>query len=1071
MPQRMFFNTCVMGLAIFILLINIGCNNDSSPNDGTRSQALPDWENPQVFACNKEEPHAALISFPDSATALSLSVQQSSRYLSLNGTWKFSWVKTPAERPQDFYDTNFQSDGWADILVPGNWELQGFGIPIYTDTEYPFPPDPPYIPHDNNPVGSYLRNFCLPEIWEKGKQIFLHFDGVRSAMYVWINGEKVGYSQGSKTPAEFNITPYVKTGENVLAVEVYRYSDGSYLEDQDYWKISGIERDVYLIARPDVYIRDYFVQTDLDKAYQNAQLGVAVNVKNSSLQPAHGIEVKLQLLDESEKLVLEQTSRIAELEPGQESVIELISNLKNPRKWTAETPELYTLLLTLRKNAQDTFETIPSKIGFREVEINDGLLCVNGTPITLKGVNRHEHDPITGRYVSEDSMRQDIRLMKQFNINAVRTSHYPNTPRWYELCDLYGLYVIDEANIESHGMGYAPDVTLGNDPDWGPAHLDRTRRMLERDKNHPSIIIWSLGNEAGDGVNFEQTYTWIKNRDTSRPVQYEQAELRSHTDIFCPMYARIHILADYATQKRARPLILCEYAHAMGNSVGNLKEYWEAIYAHEQLQGGFIWDWVDQGILAQTPEGKNYWAYGGDFGPPGTPSSGNFCINGLVFPDRKLHPSIWEVKKIYQNIAFEPVDLAKGRIRILNRFDFLDLEEFVGNWSLFAANQVLAEGTFEELKVEPHGSQILSLPLPEIQAKPGVEYFLNLSFSTKHKTESLPQGHEIAMEQFRLPVYLPRQYTEEARSAKILRERKDNNLILRGTEVDFTYTFDLEHGEWISLRFQETEILKRGLSPNFWRAPTDNDFGNEMPQRQAVWKQASEARELEKLEHRQNSNRDYLIEVTWSLPAVDSFFKSVYHVFGNGEIVVHNHFIPGSISLPDLPRLGMQMVLGSEYENISWYGRGPHETYWDRKSGARVGVYSGTVWEQYHPYIRPQENGNKTEVRWMALTNSEGIGLLVAGDPVLNITAHHFLPGDLDPGLSKNQRHATDLKRRDHVLLNIDYQQMGVGGDTSWGARPHPEYTLFAKRYSYRFRLHPFSKKKISPMGLSNFRF
>ncbi|NOR14715.1 MAG: DUF4981 domain-containing protein, partial [Candidatus Aminicenantes bacterium] len=628
-----------------------------------------------------------------------------------------------------------------------------------------------------------------------------------------------------------------------------------------------------------------------------------------------------------------------------------------------------------------------------------------------------------------------------------------------------------EANIESHGMGYAPNVTLGNDPDWGAAHLDRTIRMVERDKNHPSIIIWSLGNEAGDGVNFEQTYSWIKDRDASRPVQYEQADLRSHTDIFCPMYARIHILADYATQKRARPLILCEYAHAMGNSLGNLKEYWDVIYAHEQLQGGFIWDWVDQGILAQTADGENYWAYGGDFGSADTPSSGNFCINGLVFPDRKLHPSIWEAKKVYQNIAVEPVDLLRGRIRVVNRFDFLNLEIFTAKWSLVADDKQLAEGILMDLHIEPHSSRILELALPEIQTNPGVEYFLNLTFLTKQNNELIPSGHEIAMEQFRLPVYEPRQYTVESRSAKIIRQNINNVLVLHGTEVDFVYSFDLTQGEWTSLKFQGTELLKTGPSPNFWRAPTDNDFGNDMPQRLAVWKQASEVRSLEKLEYRQNSNRDYLIEVTWHLPAVDSKFHTVYQVFGNGDLVVNNNFFPGSINLPELPRLGMQMVLGPEFENMSWHGRGPHETYWDRKSGAPVGVYYGKVWDQYHPYIRPQENGNKTDVRWVALTNDEGIGLLVSGNTLLNISAHHFLPQDLDPGPSKRQRHTTDLKRRKFVLLNIDYQQMGVGGDTSWGARPHPQYTLNAQKYHYRFCIRPFSAKKIAPMELSKFRF
>jgi beta-galactosidase len=1037
------------------------------------------------------------MSFPDENTALSLSTKESPRYLSLNGPWKFSWVKTPSERPQGFYKLDYSCTEWDEIQVPGNWELQGFGVPIYTDTEYPFPANPPHIPHDNNPVGSYRRSFELPPGWESGHQVFLHFGGVRSAMYVWLNGQEVGYSQGSKTPAEFNITPFLETGENVLALEVYRYSDGSYLEDQDYWKISGIERDVYLIARPQIYIRDYFVQTDLDENYKSAVLKVDIAVTrdssanaaaaSSSASCVHKLDLQLQLFDEFQRLVLETVSPIAGLNPGEEKKIALSCSLDTPRKWTAETPHLYQLLLTLKDGSGEVLECLPSRIGFREVEIKNGLLCLNGVPITLRGVNRHEHDPVTGRFVTEESMLDDIRLMKLFNINAVRTSHYPNVPRWYELCDQYGLYVIDEANIESHGMGYRPDVTLGNDPDWGPAHLDRTIRMVERDKNHPSVITWSLGNEAGDGVNFQETYNWIKKRDDSRPVQYEQADLRAHTDIFCPMYARIHILADYATQKRERPLILCEYAHAMGNSVGNLKEYWDVINTHTQLQGGFIWDWVDQGILAKTPEDVEYWAYGGDFGPPETPSSGNFCINGLVAPDRQLHPSIWEVKKVYQNIGFEPVDLQQGLVLIINRFDFLELDRFAGTWELWADDERLDQGVLAAGGIKPHTEKNIDLGLPRIHPEPGVEYFLNLSFKTKQAHELVPAGHEIAKEQFRLPFNRPRAYTEESRSAKVLRERESERLILRGTEADFTYIFDLAQGEWISLQVQGTEILKAGVpqdekigpspnvspgpAPNFWRAPTDNDFGNDMPQRQVVWKQAGQARVLEKLDHRQNSNRDYLIEVTWYLPPVNSRFHTRYQVFGNGDIVVENHFVPDSKGLPDLPRLGMQMILGEEFEHMTWYGRGPHESYWDRKTGAFVGFYTGTVWEQYHPYIRPQENGNKTDVRWAAFVNKDGVGLMVKGDPVLNVSAWHFYPQDLDPGPRKQQRHATDIERKRLILLNLDFQQMGVGGDTSWGARPHPQYTLDIQDYNYRFCLRPFSSHKIAPMALSKFKF
>jgi len=1064
MQKNLLIPLCLLAACLTIF---VNCKTDEFLDTKQIKKEAFDWENPAVFAINKEAPRSSYIPYSI----------KSSYFISLNGIWKFTWAKNPSERPSDFHKDGFDISGWDDIQVPGNWELQDFGVPMYTDTEYLFPPDPPHIPHNNNPVGSYRRDFTVPELWED-RQVFLHFAGVRSAMYVWINGEKVGYSQGSKTPAEFNITRFVHHGENSLAVEVYRFSDGSYLEDQDYWKISGIERDVFLYSRPQTYIRDLFVHSGLDKDYRKGRLKVEVEVTTCLKNPLDKAVLKIKLLNSKGGEVFPEAQiKDLKFDKNGKALAVFEAKISSPKKWSAETPNLYSLVLKLETGSGEAEDLLKIKIGFRKVEIKDGLLQINGEPVTLKGVNRHEHDPVSGRYVTEESMLKDIQLMKKFNINAVRTSHYPNTPLWYNLCDRYGLYVIDEANIESHGMGYDPDKTLGNKPAWKAAHLDRIVRMVERDKNHACVIIWSLGNEAGDGVNFKATYNWIKGRDPSRPVQYEMADLRPHTDIFCPMYARIHILSDYASQKRPRPLILCEYAHAMGNSVGNLKDYWDIIYQHPQLQGGFIWDWVDQGILAETEEGKKFWAYGGDFGPENMPSSGNFCINGLVFPDRELHPSIWEVKKVYQNITASKVDLRSGKIKITNRHDFINLNRFDVLWEFKADDTILTKGKIAGPDIKPHKSKIFTLTFPEVKPEPGYEYFLDLSFRTREKTELIPAGHEAAWEQFKLPYYKPKVLTEISRVAKIRQKSKDRKLYMEG--LNFSYIFDLKNGHFVSLNYMDTELIKSGkkegevpffCTPNFWRAPTDNDYGNNMPQRLGIWRDAGKNRIIERVESRQNSNRDIFIEVEAALPDVESKYLTSFHIFGNGEIEVSNHFVQGKKSLPDLPRFGIQMTLRSEFDNIFWYGRGPYETYWDRKSGAKVGIYSGKVKDQYHPYIRPQENGNKTDVRWLALTNKEGIGLLVVGDPLLSVSAHHFLPEDFDSGDKKRQRHTSDLIHRDLVNLNLDYKQMGVGGDTSWGALPHPQYRLPAQEYSYSFKLRPFSSKQVSPMKLSKYK-
>ena len=1055
-------------LSLFIVLVltlTTGCA-ENPPS----TEIVYDWENPAVLEKNKEPAHCACLPYPDSQTALGNDPSGSPFIMSLKGTWKFNYAEKPGDRPVDFYKVDFDTSRWHDIAVPGNWELQGFGVPIYTDEDYPFPCDPPRIPHDDNPVGSYRRSFTIPDTWE-GRQVYIHFGSVKSAMYLWVNGKNVGYSQGSKVPAEFNITDFLREGENFLALEVYRYSDGAYLEDQDYWKISGIERDVVLYSTPPVHIRDFFALPDLDAGYKDATLKVTAHVRNHLAQKIEDFHIQIDIWDVENQSILDSpaTKDLAINEEGETAIV-FDLDIKNPKKWTAETPNLYSLLLSLSDDSGQTTEVVTCRVGFRKVEIKEGRLLINGVPVYLKGVNRHEHDPVTGRYVREDSMIEDIQLMKRFNINAVRTSHYPDTPLWYELCDQYGLYVVDEANIESHGVKSAtPENPLTDRPEWREAILDRIIRMVERDKNHPSVIIWSLGNENGFGRNLAATYEWIKKRDPSRLVQSEDVGLEPYTDIFCPMYDRIHEIQEYAEGSDPRPLILCEYAHAMGNSVGNLQDYWDAIYAHEKLQGGFIWDWVDQGLAAKDENDTPFWAFGGDFGPPGTPSDDNFCINGLVFPDRKIHPHIWEVKKVYQSIKAEPVASEKGRFRIHNLFDFTNLNNFTMTWKLEGDGQVLAEGKMPGMDVAPHESKEIRIPIPKLQPKAGVEYFLKLSWATTNKTDLIPEGHEVAWDQFQLPAYAESQSDDPSKLPPVELEQTETQAVIKGK--NFTLTFDKEQGTLSSFLFNGRELIKQGPLPNFWRAPTDNDFGNGMPERCKIWLDAGTKRRIEGVTVKKTGSSQVQIDVASLFEAADSRYTSRFIVLGSGDVFIANRFTPGSQNLPELPRFGIQMVLPVEFDNMEWYGRGPHESYWDRKTGAAVGLYRGKVLDQHHPYIRPQESGNKTDVRWVALTDDLGTGLLAVGMPVLSVSANHYLMVDFENGPEKEQRHASDLVKRDLITWNLDYKQMGVGGDDSWGARPHDKYMLHPKEYAYQFRLRPFSKNDENPMELSKQRF
>jgi beta-galactosidase len=1047
-----------MRLWIMLFLLFFSCLFIFSGTENTQKQ-LYDWENPKMFNQNKELPHATYIPFPDIQSTIKNDKKSSPLYKTLNGTWKFHWVKNPNNRPKDFFKEDFDVSQWDNIPVPSNWELQGYGIPIYVNSPYEWTinPNPPHIPHDYNPVGSYKRIFTIPQFW-KGQRIFVHFGAVKSAFYIWINGEKVGYSQGSKTPAEWDITSLLKDGENTIALEVYRWSDGAYLECQDFWRISGIERDVFLFSTPQVRVRDFFVQADLDSEYNDGFLNVEVELKNHFKKKAKNYNLKILLLDKNEDPVLKISQKLTINKKGV-AFVRFSEHIMQPLKWSAEAPNLYTLILQLENKKGNILETLGTKVGFRKVEIKKGQLLVNGKAILLKGVNRHEHDEHTGHVISEESMLKDIQIMKQFNINAVRTCHYPNDPKWYELCNQYGIYLIDEANIESHGMGYG-EKSLAKDPEWKEAHLDRTISMVERDKNHPSIIIWSLGNEAGDGINFTATSNWIRKRDASRPVHYERAGLGPNTDIVCPMYATIPYLINYARFKQERPLILCEYSHAMGNSNGNFQDYWDVIEKYSHLQGGFIWDWVDQGLAKTDKKGNKYWAFGGDFGPKDVPSDKNFCCNGLVNPDRTLHPGIWEVKKAYQYIKFKPGNLTEGKLEIINNYDFIPLDFVDILWNITEDGKVIKRGKMIKHGkivnpgIQPGKSLPLSIDISELPITPGTEYFLNFKVITNKEMPLIPKAHIIASEQFKLPISkLPKflKFKDLPSSMNTLQTKTE--VTLKGS--DFTITFNIKSGIMTRYTYKGTDLLLKGFEPDFWRAPTDNDFGNGMEKRCAVWRKAGKNKKLQKFKTREIGRQMTEIFTLFQLPDVESQQEVSYRILSSGEVIIHNRLITGESDQPELPRFGMSIHMPKEFKQVKWFGRGPHENYWDRKTSAFVGLYQIPFTELYFPYISPQENGYKTDTRWVAFLNQEGKGLVASGMPLIGFSALPFTNEDLTQP-SRGSMHANELKKRDFVAIHLDYKQMGVGGDNSWSARPHPQYTLPYKAYSYSFSIRPY---------------
>lgn len=1033
--------------------------------------------NPKLTSINREPARSTFTSYVTEADAVINDRKNGTFRLSLNGKWKFHYVETFADRPTDFMMDRVDASRWPDINVPGNWELQGFGTPIYVNQPYEFcssgyppywdKPNPPYVPQEWNPTGTYRREFTLPGDWDD-KEIFLSADGVRGAAFYYLNGKFVGMSKDAKTPARFNVSAIAKKGKNVIAIQIHRFSDANYLECQDFWRISGIERDIYLYAQPQIHLTNFKVEAPLDDNYRNGILKVKVQFTNESGQNSPFV-VGYRLLDKNDQQIAQSSTQVS----GDQTEVEFTKKtIQEPLQWTAETPNLYTLVISLKRPNGDVIEATSCKVGFRTVEIKDKQLLVNGQPILVKGVNYHEHNENTGHYVSEELMKKDFELWKRYNVNTVRTCHYPQQERFYELCDEYGIYVIDEANIESHGMGYDLRVggTLGNNPLFMNAHLDRTMNMYERDKNHPSVIIWSLGNEAGNGLNFYVTYNTLKTLD-SRPIQYERALLEWNTDIYCPMYAPPSYLEKYARNKEmTRPLILCEYAHAMGNSLGNFQDYWDIIEKYPILQGGCIWDWVDQGFAAKTDDGRKYWTYGGDYGENGTPSDGNFCINGVVYPDRSVKPQTEEMKKVYQNIKFLDFDRIAFVVKIRNDFSFTNLNKFDFYYIVRQHGKEIYKGRIKDIAAEP-GQTVTSPFLNGIPAVNPSTGDVRIEFYAAIRTPEpfLPAGTVIAREQTYVYTFHKKDAPQQAFATP-----EDNGRQLTFSGADFTATFDKQSGLLVSYRYKKQEFIHNGQGPRpfFWRAPIDNDYGARLPVRLKAWKEASYQEPKAENFDIVRGKDSTAVKVTYRFPQTDARWDITYKVYSNGVIKVNNHFVAENAQAPMIPRVGLRMQLPARITSLAYYGRGPEENYRDRRTSQFFGEYTSDIKDMYEPYVRPQENNHRTDIYWCTLTSKAKEGLLFVADRTFEMNVSNYPLESLDSGDSiengaprtakTNHRHLTDPQAVPSVDFFIDYRMMGIGGDNSWGALAHEPYLIHSGKQnsiSYGFTIVPFDKK------------
>ncbi len=1034
---------------------------------------------PDLTSIRREPPRATFTSYTTEKDALTNDRKSGTYRLDLNGTWKFNYVEHFSERPLDFMNPSTDVSRWADIRVPGNWEVQGFGTPIYVNTTYEFcspgyppfwdKPNPPYIPEEWNPTGTYRREFNFPEDWD-GREIFLSADGTRGAAFYYLNGEFIGMSKDAKTPARFNITDIVRSGKNTLAIQIHRFSDANYMECQDMWRISGIERDVYLYAQPKVRISDFKVSSQLDEAYKDGMFRLRVHLENTK-DPGNSYQVAYKLLDSKQQEV--SVSEVSLQVPDQLVYDEFQTRIPDPAKWTAETPDLYTLLITLKDAGGKVIEATSCKVGFRTVEMKNHQLMVNGQPILIKGINYHEHNEYTGHYVTEELMLKDFELWKQYNINTVRTSHYPQPERFYELCDQYGIYVIDEANIETHGMTYVLDLghTLGNNPKFLNAHVDRTLNMYERDKNHPSVIIWSLGNESGNGYNFYQTYLLLKGLD-ERPVQYERALKEWNTDIYAEMYMPISRIVKYAEDPTAtRPLIQCEYAHAMGNSLGNFQDYWDAIEKYPLLQGGCIWDWADQGLAEFTPDGRKYWTYGGDYGAVGTPSDGNFCANGMVYADRTLKPQMVEMAKVYQNIKFRNYDREKNTIDVRNDFFFTNLDKYDFHYIVREHGRQIARSTFT---VSAQPGETVSVPLQDIRENENRTGDVQIEFYATIRTPEpfLPKGFVIAREQ-----HLVYPYIKDPAPAKATARLQETETQAIFSGRKFKAVFDKSTGQLVSYVYNGTELLHNGQGPKpfFWRAPNDNDYGADLPVRLAAWKEASYDNFKVHRFAVYNSYQEKdctAAQCTYHFPGVDAEWKITWLIYEDGTMRVENQFDVFDKKAPMIPRIGLRMQGTDRFRDLIYYGRGPEENYQDRKTSQFIGEYRSPIKDLFEAYIRPQENNHRTDIHWFALAQRSG-GLLVVADDQIEMNVSNYTLESVDSGESiynnaprteqTDHRHRTDPQPEKLVDIFIDYRMMGLGGDDSWGSVANEPYLLRPENLetiTYGFTLIPYTGRE-----------
>lgn len=1028
-------------------------------------QALPDaWSDLSVIEINKLYPRTNVVPYSNEKGINNLDFQGSDYYQCLNGKWKFYWVPSPSKVPENFYSDGYDVSSWKEIDVPANWEINGYGVPIYVNTDNEFRPnEPPAPPSENNPVGCYVHDFNIPEGWAN-TNVFINFGAVKSAYYLWINGHFVGYTEDAKTNSDFDITPFVKTGKNTLAMKVYRFSNGSYLECQDFWRLSGIERNVFIYSKPLVNVGDYFVKAGLDDNYENGVFSIDIRVINKLTKyPKKPYSLEVEILDGS-KSVLKQNKELY-LRDFTESTFSFDPvTVKGVEHWSAENPYLYTLVIRIKDAKGNVVETLGNKIGFRTAEVKGGEFLVNGKPVLIKGVNRHEHDPKTGHVITRESMENDIKLMLSMNINAVRTCHYPDDPYFYELCDRYGLYVCDEANVESHAQGYG-DRSLAKKPEWTEPIVTRERNMFERDKNHACVVMWSLGNECGNGVCFEEAYDWMKKHDSTRPVQYERALYDKNSDIFSAMYADVSYITRYSANHHERPYILIEYSHAMGNSCGGLQDYWDAIESHKQLQGGFIWDWVDQSFEVTDKDGNRLLAVGGDLGQvEGIEDDDSFCANGVIGSNRVPHHHAAEVKKVYQNVKFSVLNAKDLYFRVKNWFFFTNLNSFDISYSVFSNERTVVENVPLSFDVEPSCAENFHIKLPEIRdVNYKEEFFVRFSVKTTKTRLGLAAGTEIAYDEFKLEI-------PETVKGNVINNGRQVNLVENDSYItvsgmDFNLTIDKNTGIAESFEYLGVELFEDGLRSNLFRAPTLNDMvdGNGYRRwRAAGLDSLSSTTRFVDAKLIDNNTKACIIMLQSLRNNKGENVCDIYQTYcidDEANVVISNK-LNISDDVRTVAKVGMQFEMPLTLNEAEWFGKSV-ECYPDRQSAGIVKVNNITLSDMFEQHVVPQDNGNRSEVRWVAFKGKgSNVGLFVSGDQLLNFSAYQYTDDNIT-----NARRINELKLNDRWTVNIDYRQSGLGTATC-GPDVAAEYLLNDHSYSYSVRFRPYSVMKETPEEL-----